>query len=176
MGLTRHPPSPAARRARTVPGGGENRGNGPLWFWYPSVMVVRKTRRVQGLCQPLLQDLPRPPLCALAGREQNTDLCSRTSPAKLSISGSASSFALSEKSIPLACGLLGSAGAAGVVSSSAPGQAANQALILWNDKVARPRSLKPNQATAPQPILGAHFNMLGLSDCRESPARCGRHL
>ena len=29
------PDFPAASRAQTVSGGGENRGNGPLWFWYP---------------------------------------------------------------------------------------------------------------------------------------------
>jgi hypothetical protein len=34
-GLYTAPASPAASRAQTVSGGGENRGNGPLWFWYP---------------------------------------------------------------------------------------------------------------------------------------------
>ena len=33
-GLYTAPAFPAASRAQTVSGGGENWGNGPLWFWY----------------------------------------------------------------------------------------------------------------------------------------------
>ena len=33
-GLNTAPAFPAASRAQTVSGGGENWGNGPLWFWY----------------------------------------------------------------------------------------------------------------------------------------------